>query len=228
MNSALKKIILIGGGLCAVGAASVGGLRFWLGKSLSKESLVSQMEKAWNCRAQIDDVKLVLAASPARLEITGCRIWLRDEEVGKPLGQRTAREPGPISIETAVLEVKLEDLISKRLNVQQLTLSDVSVREEVDKEGNSSLGQNRRRPRWLPQPPPRVPHLRSWSLRSLPPRPKSHRLPIWRLCRRPKRLRPRFRPPSSVLRSGWIEPAFSVRCSSSTTERTPPRPHLRI
>lgn len=141
MNSALKKIILIGGGLCAVGAASVGGLRFWLGKSLSKESLVSQMEKAWNCRAQIDDVKLVLAASPARLEITGCRIWLRDEEVGKPLGQRVAREPGPISIGTAVLEVKLEDLISKRLNVQQLTLSDVSVREDVDKEGNSSLGQ---------------------------------------------------------------------------------------
>ena len=141
MNSALKKIILIGGSLCALGAASVGGLRVWLGKSLSKESLVSQMEKAWNCRAQIDDVKLVLAASPARLEITGCRIWLRDEEVGKPLGQRAAREPGPINIGTAVLEVKLEDLISRRLNVQQLTLSDVSVREEVDKEGHSSLGQ---------------------------------------------------------------------------------------
>jgi hypothetical protein len=146
MNSILKKITLLGAALVVVGGGAIGGLRLWLGKSLSKEALVSQMETAWNCRAGIDDVRLVLFSNPARLEIIGCRLWPRDGEVGKALATRTAIEPGPISIGNAVLEVKLQDLVSKRLNVQQLTLSDISVVEEITKDGQSSLGQLFQRP----------------------------------------------------------------------------------
>jgi hypothetical protein len=152
MNSVLKKVMLLGGGLAMLGAGSIGGLRFWLGKSLSKEALVSQMERAWNCRAHIDEVKLVLFSSPARLEIIGCRIWPRDGEAGKPLATRAPMEPGPISIGNAVLEVKLQDLVAKRLNIQQLTISDISVNEEVSKEGQSSLGLLFQRPNDEPLP----------------------------------------------------------------------------
>jgi hypothetical protein len=146
MNSILKKITLSGAALVVVGGGAIGGLRLWLGKSLSKEALVSQMETAWNCRAGIDDVRLVLFSNPARLEIIGCRLWPRDGEVGKALATRTAIEPGPISIGNAVLEVKLQDLVARRLNVQQLTLTDISVVEEITKDGQSSLGQLFQRP----------------------------------------------------------------------------------
>lgn len=141
MNSVLKKVLVAGVALAALVAASGGGLRWWLEGKLSKEAIVAQMESSWNCRAQIDSVTLVLAATPARLEITGCKIAPRDAEVAKPFAQRTPLAEGKddLSIARAVLEVKLQDLVSRKLNIQQLLLSDIFVSEDVTKEGESSL-----------------------------------------------------------------------------------------
>ena len=142
MNSVLKKTLIAGGALITLAAASGAGLHWWIQGKLSKEAIVAQMESSWNCRAQIDSVTLVLMSSPARLQISGCKITPRDAEVAKPYAQRAPLDPAGIqvSIDRAVLEVKLQDLVSRRLNVQQLILSEIGVREEVTNEGESSLG----------------------------------------------------------------------------------------
>jgi hypothetical protein len=142
MKSVLKKTLLAGGALIALVAASGAGLHWWIQGKLSKEAIVAQMESSWNCRAEIDKVTLVLMSSPARLQISGCKIALRDAEVAKALAQRAPLDPAAVqvSIEHAVLEVKLQDLVSRRLNVQQLVISNIAAREDVSKEGESSLG----------------------------------------------------------------------------------------
>ena len=142
MKSVLKKGLIAGGALAALVVASGGGLRLWLEGRLGKEAIVAQMESSWNCRAQIDSVSWQLLANPARLEIVGCRIVPRDGEVAKPLAQRTPLATGKadVSISRAVLEVKLQDLVSRRLNIQRLLLSGIDVREDVTKQGESSLG----------------------------------------------------------------------------------------
>lgn len=148
MKQASRIGLFVAGGLVALIAAGFGGLHWWLASQLSKEALVAQMEAAWNCRAQIDEAKLILLASPARLDLTGCRIAKRDAELDKPLAARLALEAAnvEVSINHAVLEVKLQDLLARRLNVQQLSLSDIAVREEIDKDGRSSLGELFRKP----------------------------------------------------------------------------------
>lgn len=141
MKSLIKKAVVVAGVLVALGAGGAFWARSWLEHRLGTESLVAQMENSWNCRAQIDNVSLFLMSSPARLEIAGCIVAPRDSEVTKPLVQRTPLVAGKtgVSIGRAVLEVSLQDLLSHRLNVQQLTLSDVIVEEDVPKEGKSSL-----------------------------------------------------------------------------------------
>ncbi len=128
--------------LAVLAAALAAGGSWWLRGRLSAEALVAQMEASWNCRAHIDDVKLSLASSPARIEITGCRIAKPDAELARPLAQRQPLDLGNLeaSIEKAVLEVRLQDLLAGRLNIRQLTLSTVAVREEISPEGISSLG----------------------------------------------------------------------------------------
>lgn len=148
MTKASRIGLSVAGGLVVLGAAGFAGLHAWLSAQLSKEALVAQMEAAWNCRAQIDEAKLVLLSSPARLDVAGCRIAKRDAETDKVLSERTPLDPGnvEVSIDHAVLEVKLQDLVARRLNVQQLSLADIAVREEIDKEGRSSLGELFKKP----------------------------------------------------------------------------------
>jgi len=142
MKSGVKKLVLAAGTLAVLAIAGGAGLRWWLEKKLSREAIVSEMENSWNCRAEIDNVSLLLMASPARLEVTGCRIAPRDEESAKPLALRAPLDPGKadVSCKRSVLEVRLQDLLTGTLNVRQLVLSDLAVREDVSKEGVSSLG----------------------------------------------------------------------------------------
>ena len=137
----MKKALTILGVLIALTAGALGGLRWWLGGRLSKETLVAQLESTWNCRAHIDTVSLVLLASPARLEINGCRLAAADAEVAKPLAARAPLDEGAlaVNIERAVLEVRLQDLTARRLHIRQLLIAGIRVREEIDKEGKSSL-----------------------------------------------------------------------------------------
>ena len=141
MKRAVKIGLAIVGTLIVLAGAGGAGAHAWLKGRLTREAITVQMEKAWNCRADISEVKVALLSSPARLEILGCRLAQRDAEVAKPLARRALlpAEKVEISVSRMVLEIRLQDLASRRLNVQQLLLSGVNVQEDVTREGDSSL-----------------------------------------------------------------------------------------
>lgn len=142
MNSAMKRLTIGAGSLVVLAIAGGGGLRWWLAQKFTRESVVAQLESSWNCRADVGSVNLALGSNPARLEISDLKLAASDAENIKPLAQRAPITPeaAAVTCSHAVLEVRLQDLLSRTLNVQKLVLSDVGLKEDVSKEGVSSLG----------------------------------------------------------------------------------------
>ncbi|HSJ04205.1 MAG TPA: hypothetical protein VK956_17195, partial [Verrucomicrobium sp.] len=150
-----KKVLIAGLGFIVILAGvGVGGYQWLLGR-FDKASVVSQMEAAWNCRAQIDATDIQMLASPARLQIKGLQLAPKDDQIGLPLAQRQPLAAGKalLATESAVLEVELKDLINGTVNVKELHISGVSMRTEVDEEGRSSLQTLFKSPEAAPTPP---------------------------------------------------------------------------
>jgi hypothetical protein len=136
-----KKVLIVFSGLALllVGGGFAG--HAWLKAGLKKESLVRQMEEAWNCRAHLDGTTVSLFKMPAEVRLIGLKLAPRDEEVAKPLAERAPLAPDAvlISAHEAVLSVELTDLRHGILNVEKLHLDGPNVRNAVDADGNGSL-----------------------------------------------------------------------------------------
>jgi hypothetical protein len=122
-------------------AVSMVGFSWWIMRKMGPEIWVTQMEANTNCRLHIDDAKLSLFSKPALLSFKGVKVSPRDAEVGKPLAERTPLAAGSAQIEIPeiVLEVKLEDLLNRRLLVEQLRILSPVVKEFQNEQGKSSL-----------------------------------------------------------------------------------------
>jgi hypothetical protein len=131
-------LVVVLGLLTAIG---LGGFSWWIMRNMGPDMWVTQLEKNTNCRGQIDDAKLSLFTKPTRLSFTGVKIAPRDAEVDKPLSQRTPMPDGvaQIFIPEIILEVKLQDLLNRRLFVEQLRLISPVVQEAQDSRGKSTL-----------------------------------------------------------------------------------------
>lgn len=129
-------------------AAGAVGFSWWVMRKMGPEIWVTQMEANTNCRLHIEEAKLSLFSRPAQLSFNGVLIAPRDAEVGKPLAERKplSVESVPILIPKIVLEVKLEDLLNRRLFVEQLRIHSPAVKEIQDAQGKSSLEALFRRP----------------------------------------------------------------------------------
>ena len=126
-------LVLLGGGVFTGHA--------WLKSRLQKEQIIADMERSWNCRAQLDSTAVSFFRSPAKVELRGLKLALRDGEFLKPLSQRAPVDDAQalVSVNTAVLDVDLASLMSGRLDVKDLKLTGVRVRSVIDEEGDSSL-----------------------------------------------------------------------------------------
>lgn len=122
-------------------AASMVGVSWWIMRRMGPEIWVTQMEANTNCRLHIDDAKLSLFSKPALLSFKGVKVAPRDAEVGKPLAERAPLAAGSAQIEIPeiVLEVKLEDLLNRRLLVEQFRILSPVVKEFQNEQGKSSL-----------------------------------------------------------------------------------------
>jgi hypothetical protein len=127
--------------VCLVAGLGLGGVAWYVMRKLGPDFWVALIEKDTNCRAHIDSAHLSLFTSPAKLKLQGVRLAPRDAEVAKPFAQRMplTDAESPIVIPQADMEVRLEDLMNKRLNILRLHLVKPVVREQLDESGRSSL-----------------------------------------------------------------------------------------
>lgn len=130
-----------------VGTA-LAGASWWIMSKMGPDVWVEQLEKNCDCRAHVGHAELSLLSSPARLRFLDVKIAPRDAEVAKPLSDRAPLPEGsaPIAIPEIVFEVKLEDLMNKRLFVQNLRIISPVVREIQDDQGKGSLEALFRKP----------------------------------------------------------------------------------
>lgn len=126
----------------------LGGASWWIMRRMGPDVWVTLLEKNCNCRGQIQDAKLSLFSRPAKLIFQGVKIAPRDAEVAKPLAERIPLAEGaaPIVIPEVVLEVKLDDLLNRRLFIEQLKIHSPAVTEAQDEQGRSSLETLFRKP----------------------------------------------------------------------------------
>lgn len=151
-----RTLLKVLGGLAALLVAMLIAGGWWLRSQVSKKSLVARMEAEWNCRANLEGASVSLLSSPAGIRLKGLQLAPRDAETAKPLAQRAPLDPGAvrITVEEAVLEVTLGDALARKVSVQRLSFGGISVREDIDKEGQSALSELFRKPPREPAPSP--------------------------------------------------------------------------
>ncbi len=135
--------------LAVLVGTALAGASWWIMSKMGPDVWVEQLEKNCDCRAQVEHAELSLLSSPARLRFVGVQIAPRDAEVDKPLSNRTPLAEGsaPIVIPEIVFEVKLEDLLNKRLFVENLRIISPVVKETQDDQGKGSLESLFRKPK---------------------------------------------------------------------------------
>lgn len=131
-------LIIVFGLLLGVG---LGIGSWWMMRKMGPDMWVRLAEEQWNCRMQIQDAELSLLSRPARLIFHEVKMAPRDGEVLKEPSVRHPMAEGLalIVIPKIVLEVKLDDLLNKRLFIEKLRLVSPSVQESQTAQGNSSL-----------------------------------------------------------------------------------------
>ncbi|MFT5464997.1 MAG: hypothetical protein ACI8UO_000083 [Verrucomicrobiales bacterium] len=109
--------------------------------------LVAQIEEHFNCRAEIETVKLDIFARPARLQVTGIAIGPRDAvvEKGVPLRDRKALN-NTIYIQHIDLMVETLPLFQRKLVVRNLEIESPRVTLEIYEDGKTSLDELLRKP----------------------------------------------------------------------------------
>jgi hypothetical protein len=127
--------------VCLVVGIGIGAFSWWVMRRMGPETWVTQIERQLNCRVEIADASLSLFSSPARLVFKGFKMAPRDAEVAKEPGARTPLKEGaaPILIPEISLAVKLEDLMNRRLFVEQLRLVSPVISESINESGRSTL-----------------------------------------------------------------------------------------
>ncbi|MCB1086652.1 MAG: hypothetical protein KDM63_06375 [Verrucomicrobiae bacterium] len=109
---------------------------------LTPDFLVRQIERQWNCRAQVDDLKVTLLGT-ASVELTGVTLVPRDDfaKEGKPLTDRPPLDvaTAPLRCDTVLLELRPAELIRRELNIRQLVVSGLSVSTSVNHEGDAAI-----------------------------------------------------------------------------------------
>lgn len=135
----MKKLLVLLGVLAVLVLAGAAAASWWILRQFGPETWVAQAESHWNCRAQIGDVDLRLLARPATLVLKDVHLARRDSEAAKPLAERKAFAEGEADIHVAELrlDVRLEDLLNRRLHVADLRLVRPAIRETLDAKGSS-------------------------------------------------------------------------------------------
>lgn len=120
-----------------------GGAGFWFVNGLARPAyLVSQIENTFNCRAQINQARLQLFQSPARLEIRGLALAPRDDSANNqtPLAQRPPIQP-TTTVDYILLELKTAPLLQRKLVITKLTIERPRIDMTVYEDGHTTFDE---------------------------------------------------------------------------------------
>lgn len=136
-----KKLLRILAALFLLVAGAMIGVRAWVTGWVNRPKLIAEMEAGWNCRAELASTSLSFFASPARVLLTGLQLAPWDEEVARPLTERSAFDASTALLSTRRIElaVSLGDLLRRKAVIRRLRIDDFKLRDEVDEEGESLL-----------------------------------------------------------------------------------------
>jgi len=145
----MKKLLLALLSLGLLAAAALAGTSWWIMQRMGPEVWVEMIEQNTNSRAQIDSATLNIFTRPATLRFQGLRLGPRDSEMDRPIAQRAPmlQDSAPVIIPEVIMEVRLEDLLNRRLLVERLRFIEPFVREAQDAQGRSSLEALFKKPR---------------------------------------------------------------------------------
>lgn len=149
MSKPIKVLAL----LALMAVLAVIALSLLIRSHLSIDTLVANLEKSYNLRAQIGDHEAKILAHPGRslasrsllidLVVNDLVIAPRDEVVdaGTPHSERDpiADELAVLGVEKVELEVDLRDLLGWELDIRKLILHGLRAAITIDKEGADSL-----------------------------------------------------------------------------------------
>jgi hypothetical protein len=149
MGKYMRIGLIVVVGLAMLVGTALAGASWWIMSKMGPDVWVEQLEKNCDCRAHVGHSELSLLSSPARLRFLDVQIAPRDAEVARPLSDRVPMAEGsaPIVIPEIVFEVKLEDLMNKRLFVQNLRIISPVVREIQDDQGKGTVEKLFRKPK---------------------------------------------------------------------------------
>lgn len=141
MRTTFRFLLIAAVVVGVLGAIGAGVASWYYMRKLGPDFWVGLIEENTNCRAEISSAQLSLLTRPSTLKLKDVRLAPRDAEVEKPYTERAAmaKATAPIFIPEITLEVKLEDLINRRLFIQHLSIVRPDVRESQDENGHSSL-----------------------------------------------------------------------------------------
>ena len=131
----MKKKLLITLGVLVVLLLGLGfGLQTWLKSWVNRARLVAEMEKGWNCRAELANTSLSIFASPAWVELRGLQLAPRDGQAARPLDSRTPFDPSKslLTADRIGLAVTLSDLLHRTAHVRQLRIDGFTLKDEVN------------------------------------------------------------------------------------------------
>lgn len=124
LRALVVLLVLLAGGLVA--------LQVWLSSQISRDRLVAEMEKGWNCRAELAASKVGIFRAPARVELAGLRLAPRDTEAGKRLPDRAPLDPSLALLTAGRIElaVSLTDFLWRRASIRRLHIDGFTLRDE--------------------------------------------------------------------------------------------------
>jgi hypothetical protein len=133
---------------------ALGGLFIWLWrwqKNITPAWVIAQVEKACDCRCDLDAVEVSLFSRPAHLRLTG--LWLTPRDQSVISGLAPASRPRPVRkatylcLESAEIQLDLWAWLSRQqLVIEKVTLRGADVRTDLLPKQGASLAQLFSRP----------------------------------------------------------------------------------
>ncbi len=115
------------------------GLLAFAGRFVTPDFVVSDVEDSINCRLEIEAVNVQVLRFPSRIVLKGIKLGPRDEFVGRPLAERSAMDSSAIELGEVRLEVGLLGLLSRKLEVKELSFLEPSVSLTILERGGSNI-----------------------------------------------------------------------------------------